>query len=273
MKFLKYLFTVPEGEKVTERHLKRVLISSVCGILLCMTCLVSSTWAWYTATVQVPVSPITVAEHSAEVYVGDAQTKEEAPAVILADGETKDIKVVFGTDADVANDSFTTGSKFGYEPGRYIIVTVTAKAANAPETAAEAGTEPVADTFDTHFATYCIPASYEVLRENDTAKVWLVKLQLQTGASCKVEFSTAWHIPENVKVLELGTNQLSLVPARQTDENTDTPDSVTTETPGVENTEGGEQTGTDQTGSTQSKETGTTPETSQPTANKTEQTP
>ena len=99
------------------------------------------------------------------------------------------------------------------------------------------------------------------------------QLQLQTGASCKVEFSTAWHIPENVKVLELGTNQLSLVPAPQTGENTETPDNTTTETPGVENTEGGEQTGTDQTGSTQHKETETTPETSQATENKTEQTP
>lgn len=51
MKKLKYLFTVPENEKVTEKHLMRILISSVCSILLCMTCLVSTTWAWFTVSI------------------------------------------------------------------------------------------------------------------------------------------------------------------------------------------------------------------------------
>ena len=44
---LKDLFTVPAGEKVTEKHLSRVLVSSVCGLLLCMACLVGTTWAWF----------------------------------------------------------------------------------------------------------------------------------------------------------------------------------------------------------------------------------
>ena len=47
MRGLKYLFTVPQGEKVLEKHLRRVLVSSVCSILLCMACLVSTTWAWF----------------------------------------------------------------------------------------------------------------------------------------------------------------------------------------------------------------------------------
>ena len=48
---LKDLFTVPTGEKVTERHLNRVLVSSICGLLLCMACLVGTTWAWFTDSV------------------------------------------------------------------------------------------------------------------------------------------------------------------------------------------------------------------------------
>lgn len=44
---LKDLFTVPTGEKVTEKHLNRVLASSICGLLLCMACLVGTTWAWF----------------------------------------------------------------------------------------------------------------------------------------------------------------------------------------------------------------------------------
>ena len=49
---LKDLFTVPAGQKVTEKHLRRVLISSICSILLCMTCLVSTTWAWFAVSIE-----------------------------------------------------------------------------------------------------------------------------------------------------------------------------------------------------------------------------
>ena len=45
---LKDLFTVPTDEKVTEKGLNRVLASSICGLLLCMACLVGTTWAWFT---------------------------------------------------------------------------------------------------------------------------------------------------------------------------------------------------------------------------------
>ncbi len=49
---LKDLFTVPTGHKVTEKHLRRVLISSICSILLCMTCPVSTTWAWFAVSIE-----------------------------------------------------------------------------------------------------------------------------------------------------------------------------------------------------------------------------
>lgn len=49
---LKDLFTVPTGQKVTEKHLRRVLISSICSILLGMTCLVSTTWAWFSVSIE-----------------------------------------------------------------------------------------------------------------------------------------------------------------------------------------------------------------------------
>ena len=49
---LKDLFTVPEGQKVTEKHFYRVLISSICSILLCMSCLAGTTWAWFTVSIE-----------------------------------------------------------------------------------------------------------------------------------------------------------------------------------------------------------------------------
>ena len=51
MRIIKKLFTVPSDEKITEKNMMCVLISTVCSVSLCMACLASTTWAWYTATV------------------------------------------------------------------------------------------------------------------------------------------------------------------------------------------------------------------------------
>ena len=56
------LFTVPEGTKVTEKLFGKVLLSTVCSILLCMVCLVSTTWAWFTAEIQNNNNEITIAK-------------------------------------------------------------------------------------------------------------------------------------------------------------------------------------------------------------------
>ena len=49
---IKKLFTVPEGEKITEQVFCRVLISSICSMLLCMACLAGTTWAWFTVSIE-----------------------------------------------------------------------------------------------------------------------------------------------------------------------------------------------------------------------------
>ena len=49
---LKEWFTVPAEQKVTEKHLRRVLVSSIGSILLCMGCLVGTTWAWFAVSVE-----------------------------------------------------------------------------------------------------------------------------------------------------------------------------------------------------------------------------
>ncbi|MBQ5607534.1 MAG: hypothetical protein IIU86_00735, partial [Oscillospiraceae bacterium] len=68
---IKHLFAVPQGEKVTEKHLRRVLISSICSILLCMTCMVSTTWAWFTVSVENRDNEIQIATVAANVHVQD----------------------------------------------------------------------------------------------------------------------------------------------------------------------------------------------------------
>lgn len=69
---IRELFTVPEGEKVTEKIFGRVLLSSICGILLCMTCLASTTWAWFAVSVENRGNEIRIASISAKADIDGA---------------------------------------------------------------------------------------------------------------------------------------------------------------------------------------------------------
>ena len=75
----KNLFTVPTGQKVTEKHLRRVLVSSICGILLCMSCLAGTTWAWYTVEIENRGNEIQIATVTADVNVLDAESNAVQP--------------------------------------------------------------------------------------------------------------------------------------------------------------------------------------------------
>lgn len=66
---LKELFTVPVGQKVTEKALRRVLASSLCSILLCLVCLVSTTWAWFAVSIENTGNTIAIAEITPTITV------------------------------------------------------------------------------------------------------------------------------------------------------------------------------------------------------------
>ena len=99
---VKCLFTVPQGEKVTEKHLRRVLISSICSILLCMTCLASTTWAWFTVSIENTDNVIQIATATASVQISPAAETDENGAYILNAGEDYTVTVtVSGYDSKV----------------------------------------------------------------------------------------------------------------------------------------------------------------------------
>ena len=77
---LKELFSVPEGKKVTEKVFGRVLISSVCSILLSMACLISTTWAWFTVSIENTDNVIHIATVTPNVQITSGEN------VILPDG-------------------------------------------------------------------------------------------------------------------------------------------------------------------------------------------
>lgn len=66
---LRDLFSVPKNQKVTEQHLFRVLTISVCSILLCMSCLVGTTWAWFSVTIENTGNVIAIGEPSVSLLV------------------------------------------------------------------------------------------------------------------------------------------------------------------------------------------------------------
>jgi hypothetical protein len=69
---IRELFTIPEGARVTEKLFGKVLLSSICSILLCMACLVSTTWAWFTAGMDNRENEIQIASVTAEITVKNA---------------------------------------------------------------------------------------------------------------------------------------------------------------------------------------------------------
>ena len=90
---IKHLFAVPQGEKVTEKHLRRVLISSICSILLCMTCMVSTTWAWFTVSIENTNNVIEMATATASVQISPVAITDENGAYILNAGENYTVTV------------------------------------------------------------------------------------------------------------------------------------------------------------------------------------
>lgn len=74
------LFTIPEGEKVTEKAFTRVLVFSVCSILLCMGCLVGATWAWFAADVESSDNVIAIATATVDTTVSRDGAAVEAAA-------------------------------------------------------------------------------------------------------------------------------------------------------------------------------------------------
>lgn len=78
---IKELFTIPEDQKATEQAFRRVLISTVCCITLCMVCLAGTTWAWFTVDIVNEGNEIQIASAYAQVTVNGqpmAQTRQTA---------------------------------------------------------------------------------------------------------------------------------------------------------------------------------------------------
>ena len=107
---IKDLFAVPEGKNISEKMFGRVLLSSVCSILLCTACLVGTTWAWFTVEVKSAESSIVIGEPEAVLLVDDADFVSGA---LLEGGEHK-VTLAHGGNSDA----------FAYKSTLYVTLTV-----------------------------------------------------------------------------------------------------------------------------------------------------
>lgn len=114
---IKELFTIPEGEKITEKVFTKVLISSICGILLCMACLVSTTWAWFTVDLENQGNEIQIAKVTADIHIEGAEKLLDGSFSMAAGTYTVDIQL--GGDATEADSLRKPLSNI------YVVMTVT----------------------------------------------------------------------------------------------------------------------------------------------------
>lgn len=104
---IKELFTVPEGKQVTEKVFSRVLLSSICSILLCMACLAGTTWAWFAVSIENADNVIQIATVTKMVRIINTESNTELDPVNggyhLENGKYK-IQVLLNSDATGTDD-------------------------------------------------------------------------------------------------------------------------------------------------------------------------
>ena len=84
---IKEYFTVPKGQKVTEKNLRRVLICAICSILLCMSGLAGTTWAWYVVGIENTANEIYIAAPQVVVTVDGSKLDVSVTSATLSPGE------------------------------------------------------------------------------------------------------------------------------------------------------------------------------------------
>jgi len=194
---IKELFTVPKDEKITEKAFARVLLSSVCSILLCMTCLAGTTWAWFTVSVENTgnVIQIGTAQANAAIVSVDGEEVPEGVAVFAgADDEETDagmplpagtyvFKITHANDYDDLNAKST------------LYVTLTATGTNTSEETAEGEATGGEVTTGKNSCVY----GYVVLNGDNHYETTVT---IQVAEDCTLSMEVSWFAPANANSLE-----------------------------------------------------------------------
>ena len=172
---MKFLFTIPEGAKVTEKVFGRVLISSVCSILLCMACLAGTTWAWFQASVVNNDNVISIWEPTVEVTLIEQTTALTTEEVEPSEGAEASEEVVAPEAAKITQLDLKSGGQVG----------VRVTHSNTPDALGKQSVLYVT------FYVGDMPIGYVKL--GTAAEIAFV-----AAADCTVTWAVTWVAPENV---------------------------------------------------------------------------
>ena len=166
MKFVN-LFSLPKGKKITDKYLGRVLVSSICGILLCMGCLAGSTWAWFTVSLENTGNVIEIDRPEIQVSVADGAAFESGS--VLGSGSYKLVIERNDLEAD-----------FSQKSDLYVTLTVTEKPSESRET-----TESI--------------SVFTVLQAKDG---YQGEVELELATDCTVFWTVSWFAPNGAELID-----------------------------------------------------------------------
>lgn len=198
---IKSLFSIPDGEKVTDKALRRVLISSICSILLCMTCLVSTTWAWFTVSIENPGNVIQIAKVENTVTITDGQSKTVEPnnGVYTLNPGTYNVNVKVTSDVEEVGDLKRDKTPV------YVLISVKCDCN---------------ESYQYYYFTYKNGAG-------DAEQKFVINCDL-----AELRFSVDWMAPNNATIIEMNPIVIGTKPTDpQTDESSEESTSEPTVTP------------------------------------------
>ena len=160
---IREMFTVPKGKKVTEKVFARVLVSSVCSILLCAACLAGTTWAWFAVSIENSGNVIQVGTPEITMTISD-------PAAEASPSET--------------------GSSRWLAAGTY---RVEMEHANKEDAFQQKSTLYVTLTIDGQTSVYTVLEQQNGYR---------AQITLAAGDACTLSWTVSWFAPANAERLE-----------------------------------------------------------------------
>lgn len=157
-----------KNDKLTEKAFFNLILTSVLGILICMTCLVSTTWAWFSDDITSSENTIKAANFDLSFSVSQNDTKIEP-----TDTDENTYSLLEGT-YSVTVQQTTADSTTGYciittsnGGGYYLNVTSPSPITFDFNIPTESSTE-ITVTFTPHWGKYSASGTYTQITPNTT---------------------------------------------------------------------------------------------------------
>ena len=253
------LFTVPEGEKVTEKAFGKVLLSSVCSILLCMACLMGTTWAWFRADLENKENLIQTADVQDEVIVGNPAVDPQNGVYTLAPGSYR-ISLKVTSNGSREDD-------FGLK-NVYMTMMVGSGTSAVSEDPSTPSTAPAVSAAPKIY-TFCMPFGEQ---DSNGYRFAAREITLNVSEETQVTFQLSWVKPINADLVVENPAVIGDPPAAGNSEEGQEQSSTENEEEDAEMQTGGQEdagntgeTDSSETGASTPSETGSSPEPSEST--------